>query len=80
MMEGIPALTALKIAVRDGAITVDALAYWGGSRMYRACKRAAKKGWLRPAGGKPTARRYEPTDAGRAALSPDTQEAEHGRD
>lgn len=75
-MEGIPARTALELAVRNGSITVDDLAHWGGSRMYRACKRAAKKGWLRSVGGKPTQRRYEPTPAGRAALS---QEDDHGK-
>lgn len=67
-MDGIPARRALEIAARDGSITVNTLAKWGGDRMHRACRRATKKGWLRPAGGKPTSFRFEPTPAGLAAL------------
>lgn len=74
--EGIPARVALEIAVRHGAVIVNTLAHWGGSRMPRACRRAVKKGWLRPAGGKPDRFRLEPTEAGRAALAePDGREA-----
>lgn len=67
--EGIPARVALEIAVRHGSVIVNTLSYWGGCRMARACRRAVKKGWLRPAGGKPDRFRFEPTDAGRAALA-----------
>lgn len=76
-MEGIPARRALEIAVRDGSITVNTQRRWGEDRMTRACRRAVKKGWLKAAGGKPDRFQFVPTDAGRLALSPTPQEADH---
>lgn len=67
-MEGISARRALEILVRDGSITVNTQRRWGEDRMTRACRRAVKKGWMRPAGGKPDRFRFVPTAAGRVAL------------
>lgn len=62
---GIPARRALEIAVAQGGIQVNTLANHGADRMTRACRRAMKKRWLRPAGGRPDRFWFEPTEAGR---------------